>query len=389
MTNSIDRLLGDALGGRATGDPPTPCPDADIVAAFADDTLTRDERSRVEAHVVRCVRCQAWLSALEKTRPPAPAYPWWRRRAVAWLVPVAAAATAVVIWTNFTRDASVAPSSVPSQTAHSDARPLAPADRREQQHAVGDELRSQPATVARAPTAAQAAAATRKPEPPSSRSESDDFARERALGDNAAAALAPPPFAETAAQAPAGTPLPSRPVTPVIAQQPAAGPMMAQRSGAPAAEARSQNAAPAATPPSLAESLASKARTADQVLAHQEALAADSLIASTDASRRWRIDTNGVAQHSSDDGATWQAMSTGVNVRMTAVASPSPAVCWLVGPRGTVVLSTDEGRTWQRLAFHESVDLVAVRARDGDHAEIVTADGRTFRTSDRGRTWRR
>ncbi len=141
MTNPIDRLLRDALGRRAAGHPLTPCPDADIVAAFVDDTLTRDERSRVEAHVVQCVRCQGWLSALEKTRPPAPAHPWWRRRAVAWLVPVAAAATAVAIWTNASRDAGVARSVVLPKTAANDAQPLEPTDKREQQHAVADERR--------------------------------------------------------------------------------------------------------------------------------------------------------------------------------------------------------------------------------------------------------
>jgi hypothetical protein len=389
MTNPIDRLLRDALGGSEGGHPLTPCPDADIVAAFVDDTLTRDERSRVEAHVVRCVRCQGWLSALEKTRPPAPAHPWWRRRAVAWLVPVAAAATAVAIWTNTSRDAGVAQSVALPKTAANDAQPLEPTDKREQQHAVADERRSQSATVAAAPTASRGAAATRKPEPPGSRSESDQSAGARPLADSASAAPVRLPSAETAAQASAGTLLPSTPAVPMIAPQPFAGPTTAQRSGAPAAEAQSQNAVPAASPPPLAESLESKAGTADQVLARQRALAADGLIASADASRRWRIGADGVAQHSSDGGVTWQSMSPDVNVRMTAVASPSPAVCWLVGPGGTVALSTDEGRTWLRLAFPESVDLVAVRARDGAQAEIVTADGRTFRTSDRGRTWSR
>jgi photosystem II stability/assembly factor-like uncharacterized protein len=229
----------------------------------------------------------------------------------------------------------------------------------------------------------------RKPEPPGSRSESDQSAGARALADSASAAPVRPLSAETAAQASAGTPLPSKPVAPVIAPQPFAGPTTTQRSGAVAAQARSPNAAPVASPPPVAESLESKAETADRVLARQRAPAADSIVASADASRRWRIGANGVAQHSNDGGVTWQSLSPGVNVSLTAVASPSPAVCWLVGPGGTVVLSTDEGRTWQRLAFPESVDLVAVRARDGTQAEIVTADGRTFRTSDRGRTWSR
>ncbi len=386
MTNSIDRLLRDALGGPAAGHPPTPCPDADIVAALADDTLARDERSRVEAHVIQCVRCQAWLSALEKTRPPAPAHPWWRRRGVGWLVPVAAAAAAVAIWTNVARH-SLAPSAVPSQAAHNDARPLDTAQRREQQQAASDQQRSPSATVAPAPMPPRSAAATRTPELPGSKSQSDQPAQPRALADSATAPALSPRSVATAAQNSGAATLPSRPVA-MAAPQPAAGPTSAQRVGAAALEGRSQNAAPAPTP-SLAESLTSKAGSAERVLPRQRALAADSLIAAADASRRWRIGTSGVAQHSSDGGVTWQSMSTGVSVSMTAIASPSSEVCWLIGPGGTVVLSTDEGRTWQRLAFPEPVDLVAVRAGDGEHADIVTVDGRTFRTSDRGRTWSR
>lgn len=355
MTNSIDRLLRDALGGGAADHPATPCPDVDLVAALAEDTLTRDERSRVEAHVIQCVRCQAWLSALEKTRPPAPTLPWWRRRAIAWLVPVAAAATALAIWTDVTRHAGLARSDVPFQAARNDARSLESASKRERGALDGKQRAQSP--VATPPTVARSEAAARKPEPPGPSSESDQSAHARTLADSAAATPEPPPPApppEGAAAEASTAPRSSRPITPA--------------------------------PPS--EAPTAKPEAADRGLVRQRALAADSLIASADASHRWRV-ADGVVQHSSDGGMTWQSISTGMNVRITAGASPSPAVCWLVGPGGTVALTTDEGRIWRRLAFPEAVDLISVRPKDGGHAEIVTADGRTFRTSDGGRTWSR
>src|SRR5215470_1345823 len=42
------------------------CPDADILAAFAENTLGADERARWDTHVVRCALCQRQLAALAR-----------------------------------------------------------------------------------------------------------------------------------------------------------------------------------------------------------------------------------------------------------------------------------------------------------------------------------
>jgi photosystem II stability/assembly factor-like uncharacterized protein len=116
------------------------------------------------------------------------------------------------------------------------------------------------------------------------------------------------------------------------------------------------------------------------------AIPPQALIVSTNPSYRWRIGANGVVQHSSDGGSTWETQQTGASVTLTAGSSPSPSMCWLVGPGGIVLLSTD-GRSWQALPFKEKVDLVSVRATDERTATVTAAGGRTFTTADGGLTW--
>ena len=97
---TIDRLLA----GRATrspGNATDACLDADTLAAWADDALDAGALAAAEAHAADCARCQAMLAAMARTTPLAPAQaaaPWWKP-AFRWLVPLTAAAAAVLVWT--------------------------------------------------------------------------------------------------------------------------------------------------------------------------------------------------------------------------------------------------------------------------------------------------
>src|SRR5437899_4426659 len=75
------------------------CLDAETLAAWADDGLDARERAAAEAHAADCSRCQALLAAMIRTTEPAAARkPWWCLPAARWLVPLTAAATALVVW---------------------------------------------------------------------------------------------------------------------------------------------------------------------------------------------------------------------------------------------------------------------------------------------------
>src|SRR5262245_13088315 len=97
---TIDRLLA-GRATRSSGNSTDGCLDADTLAAWADGALDAGALAAAEAHAADCARCQAMLAAMARTAPlaPTPAVaPWWNP-SFRWLVPLTAAAAAVLIWT--------------------------------------------------------------------------------------------------------------------------------------------------------------------------------------------------------------------------------------------------------------------------------------------------
>jgi hypothetical protein len=330
---AFERQLRHALDARLASLPSempgSACLDSETLAAWADDQLDSRERVAAEAHAADCSRCQTLLAAMIRTmEPAADVRPWWRRPAMGWLVPLTAAATALVVW-----------ASVPHRLRLQQSDRVVPA--------LHDTTGAPAATVDRL-SASPSVPQTRRDE--AKQSVASDTNQ---IPSAAAKALAP---ATTDA---AARPGPSKSVAAVAPPQ---GTVEAPRSAA----------APTSAQESFARAL------------HQEAAIVD--IVSVDPSTRWRIVPGGVVQRSTDRGSTWETQQTGVGVTLVAGASPSPSVCWLVGRGGIVLLQTD-GRFWRRIAFPETADLTDVRASDEDSATVTTADGRTFRTTDRGLTW--
>src|SRR3954466_1583813 len=101
MTEVPQRLLRDALRGQMTPESET-CLDAATLAAWSDGVLSASDRRAVESHASTCERCQAMLAAMTRTEPlaPAPQSAWWRTWTIGWLIPVATAAIAIVVWVN-------------------------------------------------------------------------------------------------------------------------------------------------------------------------------------------------------------------------------------------------------------------------------------------------
>ena len=96
MSDSFENLL--ARTERRDAAPAGVCPDAEVLAAYLDATLTPTERADVEAHTADCARCALQLATLVRledvsgTPQHAPVRRWWPR--LAWMVP---AATAVLV----------------------------------------------------------------------------------------------------------------------------------------------------------------------------------------------------------------------------------------------------------------------------------------------------
>jgi hypothetical protein len=306
---------------------PGPCLDAETLAAWADDRLTTAERDAVEAHAADCARCQAVVAAMVRAEPPAePAPAWWRRGStLGWLVPLTAAAAAV-IWV------VVSPGTIQRR------QDAAPAE-----------------TIAAAPTPS--------PSPQMTIANGELVAR----SDKALDALSARKQATPEQNAP----------------------LMKTEAAPPAAPAAVVPTPEPARPALSADRMAASGALRGQAFGNSLRAGLVPEIVSSNPASRWRITPDpAFVQHSADGGATWEMQRTTVTTTLAAGTSPSPSVCWLVGSGGVVVLSTD-ARTWRRVSFSENADLVAVGATDASTATVTTADGRKFSTSDGGATWDR
>src|SRR5215212_2728063 len=100
MSDSFDRLLARTEGRNTVGE--GPCPDADVLAAYLDATLSVAERVSIEAHAADCARCALVLATVvrleDESGDPrhAVAPRWWPR--IAWIVPAAAAVLVAAIY---------------------------------------------------------------------------------------------------------------------------------------------------------------------------------------------------------------------------------------------------------------------------------------------------
>jgi len=418
--SSFERLLRDTLRAGAPAVPDTGhldgCLDAETLAAWAEETLSSRDRSAAEAHAADCARCQAMLAAMARTTPAAVEAPWWRVHMMAWMVPMSAAAAALLLWIALPMmRASYAPGESVGRVA--EALPAPPVDATvvPEKEGAAREQKSDASRDERSTTAggralrqreefARADAKDRKPAnsalaktealPVRPDGNMASETRAKALADGLPTGSAPAePAAPGVAAGVAGTAAPpsqpppgSSPAPAAPAAPPSATPAPSPVQAAPQAPASTQERA---AMESAREAAQAPQRAADRILARQVAGGpAPTTVLSPDPRSRWRLLSGGAVQRSLDGGATWQTQQTGVTTTFTAGASPSTLVCWIVGPRGTVQLSTD-GLTWKPVPVPEAIDLVSIRATDDKNAGVTAADGRSFVTADGGATWRR
>jgi negative regulator of sigma E activity len=383
------------------------CLDAEALAAWMDGELPEPARLAAEQHAAGCARCQALLASMARTEPDSEVRPWWSSLTAKWLVPVAALATAVVVWVSVERvrptpasstaprtaaareqlPTGPAPAVAPRVMAPPEQDKLAPdaqqlADRRAKRL---QDLQTKTEAVRDEKAGSRGAAGTPKPASPpqpvagvaggvANRNLDAAQPLERARADTAARSASPP----------AAAPVPPAQAEPILTPVPVpAAPSPQQKA---AAKAMAETVSPA--PPSSAPAFATGSGGGRGNAVPVE-------IRSPESRYRWRIIPPAGIQRSTDDGATWAVVDpigAGVSadnrspVALIAGSSPARDVCWIVGRAGVVLLSTN-GATWQRRPFPEAVDLTAVRGVSASSAEVTTADGRRFATADGGVTW--
>jgi hypothetical protein len=110
------------------------------------------------------------------------------------------------------------------------------------------------------------------------------------------------------------------------------------------------------------------------------------MIATPDPAVFWRIAPDGLVEHSTDTGATWEGTQISSHEPLLAGAAPERNVCWLVGRDG-LILVTRDARRWKQLEPPVRMDIVSVEAKDASSATIKLADGTRYETSDGGKKW--
>jgi hypothetical protein len=413
---ALARLLADALKSQsklAGGATSSACPDAEILAAYAEQGLAKDEAVRWESHFADCNRCQKIIAVLaasgeelteaeikkfgtlvatSSAREPGSGTSTVRisRRPalVRWLTPAIGVAAAVVVWfalrpvlQHETQDSQRIAATTGAPQGSGEAVPAAPSARPDETQMAQANVPPPPAVeyrgLRRDATAAQ--------------SNSSAATREEARKKETFQSQSAPPVSQLDRAAPA-----SEPTDAAIEKDKQSAPV-------PGAALKSQNVdviagAAAAAPAPARESggaaggaVALSAR--NQVSPLAKVAVPLAVFGSPDRRALWRLGLGGRIERSSDQGQTWQPQSSGVTADLVAGAAPSEKVAWIAG-RGGIVLRTEDGDHWQQVtpSLPQAVggaipDWTGIEARDALHATIISRDLRRFATGDGGHTW--
>ena len=273
------------------------CIDAETIAAWSDGALPAASAARIETHLSRCSHCQALLAALVRSAPPttAPSRSIWQRWQLRWVVPIAAAASALALWI-----------AIPS-----DRREAAP------QIAALEDSRQQPATSSPAPPSNEPAPlreeAARNLEKRSAQRQFRDTTEDKPASpaaDSAAAAAAP------------------------VRRDRAAEPQSLQETVTLSREA------PAAPP--------LRGATPDQASQRQELAALEAR--SADPAIRWRVVNRTRIERSTDAGVSWQAVAFPEATDLVAIRALSTTSAFVTTADNRQFRTDDAGKTWTPVA---------------------------------------
>jgi hypothetical protein len=426
---ALARLIAEGLSRSKSGrnEQSSACPDAEVLAAYAEHILTEAEMARWEGHFADCTRCQriiavvaatdeftdagverlsnlaAASSALPAVRRSAAGNPaaWWSslwRKPVVWrwLVPVAGMASAAGLWfalhqaprretlTSHKIDATaeVPQNGVGAASARSDENQIAQSNL--------------PAPAALAPPPEAQLQDTERPLAKSPATAKKEEAEKQEAVSNAV--QAPPARA-------AGRPGETREYDVKDNRLPSAQPKSQVSDALSAASPQALAAAP--PPPAPRRAFEGGAARQDldraagapapaRLKAFEQIVSPGIIFASPSRRVLWGVGSAGRIERSTDQGQSWQLQSSGVTADLLAGAAPSETVAWAVGRDGTI-LRTQDGEHWQRIAPPSETqtaasktplpDWISVEARDALHATITSRGFGRFATEDGGRTW--
>ena len=151
--------------------------------------------------------------------------------------------------------------------------------------------------------------------------------------------------------------------------------------------------------PQSADQLAQSAAAPSSTTGANEAVAARSSNAigaavsktssplSSSSSSSWSLSADGQVQRSFDSGKTWQIVPVAGGIQFRAISSIGDDV-WAGGADGTLYHSADAGRSWTRAESAFTGDVTHIEFSDAQNGLVSTADGEVWSTSDGGQSWR-
>jgi hypothetical protein len=106
---------------------------------------------------------------------------------------------------------------------------------------------------------------------------------------------------------------------------------------------------------------------------------------------RWTLSPEGVLERSFDAGKTWQTVTVANNAAFRAVSALGMEV-WAGGAAGLLYHSSDAGQHWLLVKPSSndrtlSADIASIQFADLQRGKITTTTGETWTTSDAGQTW--
>ncbi len=323
---------------------PAEHPDANLLAAFAEQALSARERASVLEHLARCPECREILAvgSASAADPPKPEIEWWKWR---W---VAAAAAACLIAALFWRPGSF-------------------------QHGVEEGM----APVASPPSAPE----KEKPVQPISPVVTSPR-QFRAKPNPPAAAPQPALTLRQTVNLPPVTLNLARPEPARVTPQTASLEIHEAVTDLSKEAAPAQNRAGAMALDGMFQQTPQTNLAKTRLRQFAQAEGEKSL---------WSLD--GVLRKSDDRGKTWRVVPVGSgNARLYAL-SAAGADIWAGGEGGTLFHSTDGGLAWKRVIVANADGrltdtITGIEARDADWIKLKTASG-DWLTTNGGRHWQR
>jgi len=332
--DAIKKLVSGRLKAQAAGTHPDP----ELLAAFAENSLSRQDRDGMLNHLSACTDCREVLylalpdpAEAQEVFSPSSSSSRPRRLALRWAT-LAASVVIVgsVLVTNrgiFTRHASVPP--------------------------AGE------------------------------------------FGQQKVAELKSPPEVDQVAEAPAiKAAVKTRPLAKHMTAKPQAS-MQFDQSGqvhftttpspSEASQSGDQSAQSAAVLPSITD--ANEAVAARSSSATGAAVAKTSSSLSSSSSSSWSLSADGQVQRSFDSGKTWQIVPVGSGIQFRAISSIGNDV-WVGGAAGTLYHSADSGGSWTKADAAFTGDIAHIEFSNAQNGLVSTADGEVWSTSDGGQSWR-